>query len=250
MTRAPLAEIFSSFQGEGPLVGVRQVFVRLRGCDLTCVYCDTPAARELAGTCRVQSEPGLDGWMEIDSPTTAGQVAAHVRRLAKPAEHTHSVAITGGEPLLYPRFVSELARELHAAGLQVWLESAGHLPDALQEVVDQLDFISLDYKLPSTLRHPVPEDLFVRSAQIAGDKCVAVKAVVLESTPDRELQRAAALLKEKKISAPLVLQPVTQLAAEYGAPTETKLHRLYEIARQHLRDVRIIPQCHRVMGVR
>ena len=250
MTPAPLAEIFASFQGEGPLVGARQVFVRLRGCDLTCVYCDTPAARDLAGACRVQSEPGADAWLEIQSPATADEVAAHVRRLAEPAEHTHSVAITGGEPLLYPRFVSELARELRAAGLPVWLESAGHLPDALGAVVDELDFVSLDYKLPSTLRHPVPEELFVRSAKIAGDKCVAVKAVVLESTPDRELQRAAVLLKEEGFRAPLVLQPATPMDADRAAPTEEKLHRLYEIARRRLSDVRVIPQCHRVMRVR
>ncbi|HPX77174.1 MAG TPA: 7-carboxy-7-deazaguanine synthase QueE, partial [Methanobacterium sp.] len=37
-----ISEIFSSIQGEGKLVGRRQVFIRFSGCNLTCNYCDTP----------------------------------------------------------------------------------------------------------------------------------------------------------------------------------------------------------------
>jgi len=44
-------EIFSSFQGEGTLVGRRQIFIRFAGCPLRCSYCDTPEARNFkAGT--------------------------------------------------------------------------------------------------------------------------------------------------------------------------------------------------------
>ena len=38
---APIIEIFSSIQGEGLLIGERQIFVRFAGCNLDCTYCDT-----------------------------------------------------------------------------------------------------------------------------------------------------------------------------------------------------------------
>jgi len=37
-----LSEIYSAIQGEGPIVGVRQLFIRLSICDLRCKWCDTP----------------------------------------------------------------------------------------------------------------------------------------------------------------------------------------------------------------
>ncbi|MDX9694125.1 MAG: 7-carboxy-7-deazaguanine synthase QueE, partial [Methanothermobacter sp.] len=43
--RAPIMEVFSSIQGEGLLVGCRQIFIRFAGCNLNCKYCDTPESR-------------------------------------------------------------------------------------------------------------------------------------------------------------------------------------------------------------
>ena len=45
---AKINEIFSSIQGEGPIVGYKQLFIRFCGCNLHCDYCDTEFQQ---GTC-------------------------------------------------------------------------------------------------------------------------------------------------------------------------------------------------------
>ena len=40
-TEVKIKEIFESIQGEGPFVGVNQLFLRFCGCNLNCNYCDT-----------------------------------------------------------------------------------------------------------------------------------------------------------------------------------------------------------------
>ena len=95
-TSAPLAEIFSSFQGEGAYVGVRQVFVRLRGCELTCKYCDTTEARSDDGPCRVEREPGSNRWEEVPNPVTVEAAAAMVDELLLMIE---PITLGGGKTL-------------------------------------------------------------------------------------------------------------------------------------------------------
>ncbi|HUS80221.1 MAG TPA: 7-carboxy-7-deazaguanine synthase QueE, partial [Armatimonadota bacterium] len=152
---APVAEVFSSIQGEGLLAGLRQVFVRFRGCDLHCPYCDTPAARELDGPCRAESRPGGRS-RKLDNPLTVSQVAKLVAKLAPPDDDLHhSVALTGGEPLLYPDFVAALSDELRSRGLTVMLETNGQRPADLQRVLSSVDIIAADYKLDSTMDQPV-----------------------------------------------------------------------------------------------
>ena len=103
MSSLQISEIFHSIQGEGVRAGCPCVFVRLSGCDVGCVWCDTPHAKDPA-----------DGTsMTIDAILSA--VAAYPCRL---------VQITGGEPLLQDA-APTLAARLVDAGYTVLVETSG-----------------------------------------------------------------------------------------------------------------------------
>ncbi|HXJ16450.1 MAG TPA: radical SAM protein, partial [Candidatus Polarisedimenticolia bacterium] len=102
-----ITEIFKSIQGEGTRAGLPCVFVRLTGCNLRCVWCDTAYAFH-GGT-----KYGVD------------EVVDRVRSLAGDGEARVSlVEITGGEPLLQPE-TPALAERLLAEGCTVMIETSG-----------------------------------------------------------------------------------------------------------------------------
>ncbi len=90
-----ISEIFYSIQGEGTLLGVPSVFVRTSGCNLRCVWCDTP----------------YTSWSPEGDDRTLEQIVDAVA--AFPAQH---VVVTGGEPMIAPQVV-ELTHRLRARKL-------------------------------------------------------------------------------------------------------------------------------------
>jgi 7-carboxy-7-deazaguanine synthase len=103
-----ISEIFYSIQGEGTLAGVPSVFVRTSGCNLRCVWCDTPYA----------------SWKPEGVEMSVEAILAEVRRF--PARH---VVVTGGEPMI-AREMPALLTGLRAAGLHITIETAGTVPPA------------------------------------------------------------------------------------------------------------------------
>lgn len=243
---APVAEIFYSVQGEGPLAGVPQIFVRLRGCDLDCLYCDTPAARSLDGPARVQSPDGRE-WTEADNPVSVSAVLEHVEalRAAKPAAAVHSLALTGGEPLLHLDFCEAFAAALVTRDLPLYVETAGHLPDAIARISPLASWVAMDLKLPSTMATPVPLERFAASARVCAADLI-VKVVLSDAVTDEEFEEGLATLAEARRDLTLVLQPVTP-ASHVRPPQPFRLLDLLVRAAARFGDVRLLPQCHRLL---
>lgn len=254
MSTAEVAEIFASFQGEGPLVGVRQVFVRLRGCELTCRYCDTVAARSRSGPGRLESLPASGRWDEFANPVALETVAGYVLRLAG-RFHPHSVSITGGEPLLQAEALARLLPRLKQAGLLTYLDTACCYPEQMALVAPWVDIVSADLKLPSTLAQPLPFDSFAETwRQIRHSRFV--KIVVTAAVTADELAAACGRLHRLDRQAEVVLQPVTPprpgkaTGETLLAPTEQQLFTLAEACGQYFPTCRLIPQCHPLLGVK
>lgn len=87
----PVSEIFYSIQGEGKTAGVPALFLRLAGCDVNCIWCDT---REV--------------WMR-GKPYNKQVIINLIKE--KSDKNIHLI-ITGGEPLIYNEFINELVYEV------------------------------------------------------------------------------------------------------------------------------------------
>jgi len=118
-----ITEIFHSLQGESRTVGIPTVFVRLTGCPLRCVYCDT--------------EYAFSGGELMSIDDIRQQVATF---------KAGYVTVTGGEPLAQPTCLP-LLTALCDDGYQVSLETSGAMSIA---GVDQRVINVLDLKTPGS----------------------------------------------------------------------------------------------------
>ena len=118
-----ITEIFLSLQGESSTVGLPTVFVRLTGCPLRCVYCDTTYA--------------FKGGENRSIDAIVDEV------LSYGVQH---VTVTGGEPLAQKRCI-KLLSELCDKGLNVSLETSGAIDVA---DIDARVMKVMDLKTPSS----------------------------------------------------------------------------------------------------
>ena len=122
-----VVERFVSINGEGAHAGEPAAFIRFKGCNLSCSYCDTKWANKndaLSSECTADS---LVRWA-ADQPV-------------------NNVTLTGGEPLLQDD-IEELIEKLLGLGLRVEIETNGSLPLDRYIKPDSRPAFTMDYKLP------------------------------------------------------------------------------------------------------
>lgn len=241
---APITEVFTSVQGEGPYVGCRHMFVRFAGCNLECTYCDTPAP---AGRrCRVENSPGRKVFTWHQNPVTVETLLGWTSRAVGP--RYHALALTGGEPLLHAGFLEAFLARFCEHGGRCYLETNGTLPEAMERLTRLVDIVAMDVKLPSVTGFPFPLAEHRRFLEAIGPAHVFVKAVVGSETTDAELDAVCGLLSAGARPVMLVLQPVTPFAGVRPAPPE-RLLEMQERCLDRLPEVRVIPQVHRTLEV-
>lgn len=249
-TQAQLCEVFNSIQGEGLYVGERQTFVRFAGCNLSCQYCDTPQALSVPKEFRVELTPGKKDLKKFSNPASAPQLLELIRSFEKASAANHSICLTGGEPLLQVDFIKDFLPQMKAAiDLPVYLETNGVLPDHLAEVIELVDIVAMDIKLPGATGLSPYWKEHRKALEAACLKEAFVKIVFTRETKTKELMDAVALISEVDEGIPLVLQPATPFGPVKHRPNPDQILAFQAVARRKLRRVKVIPQVHRVMGV-
>ena len=104
--KVQLSEIFTSIEGEGILFGTKTMFVRMAGCHLGSIWCDTGYA------------------LPINSGYTYSLESVKDKISNELRPNTYKVNFTGGEPLLQHDAVADLAKFVkQEKGLRTYIES-------------------------------------------------------------------------------------------------------------------------------
>ncbi|MCS7153834.1 MAG: 7-carboxy-7-deazaguanine synthase QueE [Bacteroidia bacterium] len=160
----PVVEHFYTLQGEGFWAGTPAYFIRLGGCDVGCVWCDTRYSWK------------KEGW-PLFSPE---EILSWVRQT--PASH---VVLTGGEPTMYP--LDPLITKLQEEGYFVQIETSGAYP--LPSVLPNwITFSPKRFKEPLPAWYAQAHELKIvihaksdfRWAELQRSRCEAAQAYFLQ----------------------------------------------------------------------
>lgn len=125
-----IAESFVSINGEGKKAGRLAMFIRLRGCNLNCSYCDTKWAISKKGDAELM---------------TATETAQMVKKAG-----VELVTLTGGEPLLDENISGLIGSILALSKVELEIETNGSIPIRPWRERDARFSMTMDYKLPSS----------------------------------------------------------------------------------------------------
>lgn len=222
--KGQIAEIFKSIQGEGIYFGEKQLFIRFFGCNLKCRFCDT----------------SLKYFKEYDPDELFLELQAYGKDFG-------SISFTGGEPLWQKDFLKSIARLTSRYNYKNYLDTNGTLPDALADVIEYIDIIAMDIKLPSSTGGKNFYNEHKSFLEIASAKELLIKIVICNSTLESELREAVSLIKEKNKYAVLVLQPNS---AEDQNLLLEKSANFKQICMKEDIITCIIPQMHKIINVK
>lgn len=219
--RVQIKEIFESIQGEGPCIGVNQLFIRFSKCNLNCAYCDTDFRSDL-------------------KEYTVNELLEEINKYP----NIHSISLTGGEPLCDSDFLFEF---LQKTDKKIYLETNGILYEQLSLIINYVDIVAMDIKLTSTTKGTdnfYAHEQFIKIAKKA--KEMFLKVVFDENITDDEILKTVELAE--KYNLLVVLQPkmngdFLEISTEFINKTYYKFVSLYK-------NIRLIPQVHKFINVR
>ena len=220
--KTKINEIFASIQGEGPVVGYKQLFIRFCGCNLHCNYCDT------------EFQTGIEY-----TPTELFEKINSEYNLST----FHSISLTGGEPLLNVEFLEEFL-PLVKNKTKIYLETNATIFEKLPKVKNLIDIISADIKLPTSTGFDT-FDLHKKFFSNCGGIETFAKIVFDKNITEEEIETCAKIGKDYNIE--LVLQP-KMIGDKMSVSSDFCTEILEKFTQKH-NNTRLIPQVHKFLDV-
>ena len=233
-----LSEIFTSIEGEGILIGTKTMFIRMAGCHLGCIWCDTGYA------------------LPFDSGKA--YTLEHVKKMISEElrPNTYKVNFTGGEPLLQHLAVADLAKFIKDKGLKTYLESSCFDSHRFEKVLPFIDISKIEFKMSDSeaVDSEHRATLLINEREcldmsIAWSKTTYIKVVVTASSSIEEFRKLLhdtfAHIQTRDLAG-FIIQPSSGMEA----PSLETLLDFYDATYPIYHNVRIIPQLHKLIGVR
>ena len=220
-------EIFTSVQGEGLYIGLKQLFIRFARCNLSCQYCDTDFRNS-----------------EKNKEYTVQSLMQEISQYNP--DTCHSIALTGGEPLLETNFLKDFLPQI--AERKIYLETNGILYYNLEEIIRFVDIISMDYKLSSATGHAAKHDIHKRFINIAkeNNKTIFIKVVFDSNITFDEINQVCELAGDTNCFIclqPMMKEGMLVESINYSVSVLDKFLNRYS-------NVRLIPQMHTFLGLK
>lgn len=218
-TKLPVMEIFGpTLQGEGSVIGLKTMFLRLAGCDYQCTWCDskfTWKKDELGPIFRMTPEAILE-------------------RLTSESLGCRNLSISGGNPALHD--LSHLIRLLKADGWSINVETQGSIS---QPWFGDVDLVTISPKGPSS---GMETDWSKLDQSVQAARRVHMKVVVFD---DLDYEYAVAV-HQRYPEISYSLQIGNDVGADEIATWLQKLEWLAQkvVSDERMQNVTVLPQLH------
>ncbi len=223
--KVKIKEIFASIQGEGPVVGYKQIFIRFCSCNLKCQYCDTD-------------------FDELEATEYSPNELFEYIQKNFDLNSIHSISLTGGEPLLSVEFLKEFL-PLIKNKTKIYLETNATLTQNLIPLKNYIDIISADIKLKSSTgldTIALHNTFFEQCKNIE----TFAKIVFDKNITSEEIDNCITLANKYNIE--LVLQP--KMTDDKMSVTSDFCNEILDKFITKHKNTRLIPQVHKFINVR
>jgi organic radical activating enzyme len=234
-----LNELFVSIEGEGIFAGTKTLFVRFSGCHLRCYWCDTKYS--------LSPSSGTRYTIEKAKNLIGGYLQPNI----------YKVNFTGGEPLLQPIPLIALADFVkNELNIKTYLESSCYDWKRFELVLPYFDICKVEFKTSDSkvIESKYYDDLLqneLKCLELSLNKApniTFIKIVFTNSTTVSEIKDLATKIFQlsniNNISG-ITLQPSYQ----FDSPTNDQILKMYDELCNFYKEVRVIPQMHKLLGM-